>query len=181
MVPRIFGSGVGDDYSVIGKRQNYKHRVMSISAACPVEWISSGRIITVTAIPEMNYTDDKESLLEPSRQLHVNTTTISMGVHSLIHISSRGYLTFQTGYSHAHPSAKTPRWGSLDLTTGSGAALKHNYEMLNSSNNCISASASWSILISRVVYTLSVAYRHIEYDRLNNNGNLVTISISASF
>lgn len=177
----LLGTGVGDDYSVIGKRKNYIHRTASFSATCPVEWQARNRRFILTASPEVTYTTDKEELIAPSRKLLINSTTFSFDVNTLIKATLHSYITINTGLKLTDPTPKTPTWGDLDTLSGAGAALKHNYSMLCARNTCFTASASYSLLVSRVLYTLSAGYRHISYNHVNNKGNRYCIAITASF
>lgn len=127
----LLGTSTGNNYPIIGERENYRKTISGILLILPIEWrINHLNRLNLSVGGE--YHSVTEKLNVPFRKISTNNFTPSVNIDWMRRFSKGAILTINGNISHRFTSPKTISLNGLELSDGIGQAVERNVALITS-------------------------------------------------
>lgn len=174
----IFGSAVGNTHSLIGSRRNYRHDILTASLSLPMELSAPGSSTRIDLIPSLAATRNYEEYRLPRRSLAATLFTPSLQARAAFRANRLTRLEFGLFGSRTWASDAQSRLPGINLASGMGTSVLHNFAMLTAPRTTVGASATaYRLLSPSMALKLSLAASATSFD---HHGTASRLSLTAA-
>lgn len=173
----LVGSSTGNNYPIIGERENYRKTVAGASLTLPVELRldPSNRIgLTLGG----SYTSVSESLIEPFRKVSATNVTPSLCGEWSHRFTKGAILTIDAEVSRRFTTPGTITLTALDTASELGAAVMRDISLTTSDITAygLSAKVEFPVVDSAALY-LKAAWERRDFSRRCGSADYATLSV----